>query len=136
MWYYKDKEFNETPEDFQGFVYMITDINTGRKYIGKKNFWKPKILPKTKTRKRRVRTRTESDWRTYFGSSEEVKLLVEERADDFKREILRLCKSKGEMTYFEMKEQFDRDVLFREDYYNEFIGGKIHSKHLKGISDV
>ena len=136
MWYYKGKEFNETPEDFQGFVYMITDINTGRKYIGKKNFWKPKILPKTKTRKRRVRTRTESDWRTYFGSSEEVKLLVEERADDFKREILRLCKSKGEMTYFEMKEQFDRDVLFREDYYNEFIGGKIHSKHLKGISNV
>ena len=136
MWYYKGKEFNETPEDFQGFVYEITDINTGKKYIGKKNFWKPKILPKTKTRKRRVRTRTESDWRTYFGSSEEVKLLVEERADDFKREILRLCKSKGEMTYFEMKEQFDRDVLFREDYYNEFIGGKIHSKHLKGISNV
>ena len=136
MWYYNGKEFNETPEEFQGFVYMITDINTGRKYIGKKNFWKPKILPKTKTRKRRVRTRTESDWKTYFGSSEEVKLLVEERADDFKREILRLCKSKGEMTYFEMKEQFDRDVLFREDYYNEFIGGKIHSKHLKGISDV
>lgn len=136
MWYYKDKEFNDTPEEFQGFVYIITDINTGRKYIGKKNFWKPKILPKTKKRKRRVRTRTESDWRSYFGSSEEVKILVEERAEDFKREIIRLCKSKGEMTYFEMKEQFDRDVLFREDYYNEFIGGKIHSKHLKGISNV
>ena len=136
MWYYKDKEFNETPEEFQGFVYIITDINTGRKYIGKKNFWKPKILPKTKKRKRRVRTRTESDWRSYFGSSEEVKILVEERSEDFKREIIRLCKSKGEMTYFEMKEQFDRDVLFREDYYNEFIGGKIHSKHLKGISNV
>ena len=95
-----------------------------------------KLQEETKKRKRRVRTRTESDWRSYFGSSEEVKILVEERAEDFKREIIRLCKSKGEMTYFEMKEQFDRDVLFREDYYNEFIGGKIHSKHLKGISNV
>ena len=134
-WYFEENEFS-SPGEYQGFVYRITELDTGKMYIGKKNFWKPKILPKTKTRKRRVRTRTESDWKTYFGSSEEVKLLVEERADDFKREILRLCKSKGEMTYFEMKEQFDRDVLFREDYYNEFIGGKIHSKHLKGISDV
>ena len=94
MWYYKEKEFNETPEDFQGFVYMITDINTGKKYIGKKNFWKPKILPKTKTRKRRVRTRTESDWRTYFGSSEEVKLLVEERADDLKEKFFTYVKQR------------------------------------------
>ena len=137
MWYYEQKEFDETPDDFQGFVYCITDINNSRKYIGKKNFWKPKILPKTKTRKRRVRTRVESDWRDYFGSNEEVKLLVEEHgAKRFKREILRLCKTKGEMTYFEMKEQFQRDVLFRDDYYNEFIGGKIHSKHLKGIANV
>ena len=52
MWYYNGKEFNETPDDYQGFVYKITNINTDKKYIGKKNFWKPKILPKTKTRKR------------------------------------------------------------------------------------
>lgn len=137
MWYYNKKEFNETPEEFQGFVYIITNINTGKKYVGKKNFWKPKILPKTKTRKRRIRTRVESDWRDYFGSNEELKLLVENDGSDvFKREILRLCKTKGEMSYFEMKEQFERDVLFRDDYYNEFIGGKIHSKHLKGITNV
>jgi len=137
MWYYENKEYDETPEEFQGFVYLITDINNGKKYVGKKNFWKPKILPITKTRKRRKRTRVESDWRLYFGSSEEVKLLVETKGqENFKREILRLCKTKGEMTYFEMKEQFDRDVLLRDDYYNEFIGGKIHSKHLKGVTDV
>ena len=137
MWYYENKEYDETPEEFQGFVYLITDINNGKKYVGKKNFWKPKILPITKTRKRRKRTRVESDWRLYFGSSEEVKLLVETRGqENFKREILRLCKTKGEMTYFEMKEQFDRDVLLRDDYYNEFIGGKIHSKHLKGVTNV
>jgi len=137
MWYYNKKEFKETPEEFQGFVYIITNINNGKKYVGKKNFWKPKILPKTKTRKRRIRTRVESDWRDYFGSNEELKLLVEnDGSNTFKREILRLCKTKGEMSYFEMKEQFERDVLFREDYYNEFIGGKIHSKHLKGITNV
>ena len=54
----------------------------------------------------------------------------------FKREIIRLCKTKGEMTYFEMKEQIDRKVLFDDKYYNEFIGGKIHSKHLKGIENA
>lgn len=137
MWYYKNKEFNETPDEFQGFVYVITELDTNKKYVGKKNFWKPKVLPVTKTRKRRVRTRAESDWRDYFGSSAEVKLLVENKGkNQFKREIIRLCKTKGEMSYFEMKEQFDRDVLLRDDYYNEFIGGKIHSKHLKGITDV
>lgn len=137
MWYYENKEYDETPEEFQGFVYLITDINNGKKYVGKKNFWKPKILPITKTRKRRKRTRVESDWKLYFGSSEEVKLLVETKGqENFKREILRLCKTKGEMTYFEMKEQFDRNVLLRDDYYNEFIGGKIHSKHLKGVTNV
>ena len=137
MWYYKNKVFNETPEDYQGFVYIITELDTDKKYIGKKNFWKPKVLPVTKSRKRRVRTRIESDWRDYYGSSNEVKLLVEDKGkENFKREIIRLCKTKGEMSYFEMKEQFDRDVLLKDDYYNEFIGGKIHSKHLKGITDV
>mgnify|MGYP003782141221 FL=1 len=68
----------------------------------------------------------------YYGSNEEVKSLVEEVGkDNFKREILRLCKSKGEMSYYEAKEQFDRDVLFSDEYYNEFIGCKIHSKHVK-----
>jgi len=132
MWYYKNEQFNTTPEDFQGFVYLITEIDTDKKYIGKKNFWKPKILPITKTRKRRVRTRTESDWRKYFGSSQEVQQLVESKGEDnYKREILKLCKTKGEMSYYEAKLQFEHDVLLRNDYYNEFIGCKIHSKHLK-----
>jgi len=132
MWLYKNKTFDETPEEYQGFVYLITEVDTGKKYIGKKNFWKPKTLPITKTRKRRVKTRVESDWRTYCGSSVTVQNLVEEQGiDGFKREILRLCKTKGEMSYFEAKEQFDRDVLFSDEYYNEFIGCKIHAKHVK-----
>jgi hypothetical protein len=130
MWIYENEEFNETPEEYQGFVYCITELDTGKKYIGKKNFWKPKVLPVTKTRKRRVRTRVDSDWRDYYGSSEKVQQLKESGAQ-FKREILRLCKTKGEMSYYEAKLQFEFDVLLSDEYYNEFIGCKIHSRHLK-----
>ncbi len=132
MWYYNGKEFDTTPDEYQGFIYIITENSTNKKYIGKKNFWKPKTLPITKTRKRRVRTRVESDWRVYFGSSKEVQLLVEENGQKaFRRDILKLCKSKGEMSYYEAKLQFEKDVLLSDEYYNEFIGCKIHSKHLK-----
>lgn len=132
MWLYENKPFDETPEEYQGFVYEITELDTGKKYIGKKFFWKPKILPKTKTRKRRQRTRVESDWRTYFGSNAQVKELVEEKGiDNYKREILRLCKTKGECAYYEAKLQFEHDVLLKDEYYNEFIGCKIHSKHVR-----
>ena len=134
MWTYNDNEYDETPEEYQGFVYIITELDTDKKYIGKKFFWKPKTLPITKKRKRRVKTRVESDWRKYYGSSKEVQQLLESKgSDNFKREILRLCKTKGECSYFEAKYQFDNDVLLRNDYYNEFIGCKIHSKHLKDI---
>lgn len=118
-------------EDYQGFVYMVTELDTGKKYIGKKFFWKPKTLPVTKTRKRKVKTRVVSDWKKYFGSSEQVKSLVEEKgAESFKREILKLCRTKGECSYYEASYQFKYDVLLRDDFYNEFIGLKIHSKHL------
>jgi hypothetical protein len=131
MWYYNNKLYDTTPEDFQGFVYEITELDTNKKYIGKKNFWKPKTLPITKNRKRRVRTRTESDWKQYYGSSNEVCVLVEERGTDkFRRVILKLCKTKGDMSYHEAKLQFDNNVLLNDNYFNNFIGCKIHSKHL------
>ena len=132
MWIYQGKEYDDTPEEFQGFVYQITELDTNKKYIGKKNFWRPKTLPVTKTRKRRVRTRAESDWRDYYGSSTQLCQLVEERGSAmFKREILHLCKTKGEMSYYEAKLQFQRDVLLSDEYFNEFIGCKIHSRHIK-----
>ena len=131
MWYYNNELFELTPEEYQGFVYQITELHTNKKYIGKKNFWKPKILPINKTRKRRVRTRVESDWKTYFSSSSQIQKLVEESGEEkFKREILKLCKTKGEMSSYEAKLQFENNVLFRDDYYNEFIGCRVHSKHL------
>src|SRR5210317_361619 len=132
MWYYNNKEFNETPEEYQGFIYEITELRTGKKYIGKKNFWRPKTLPKNSKRSRRVKTKVESDWRTYYGSNVELQRLVEEHGpDEYERVILRLCKTKGEMSYFEAKLQFENDVLLSDKYYNEFIGCKIHSKHIR-----
>ena len=132
MWIYEGKEFNETPEEYQGFVYLLTEASTGKMYIGKKFFWKPKTLPVNKKRKRRVKTRVESDWRKYYGSSKEVQEIVESHGSEaFSREILKLCKSKGECSYYEAKLQFERDVLLSDDYYNAFIGCKIHAKHIR-----
>lgn len=133
MWIYESKEFtSEMIGDYYGFVYEITDTNNNKKYIGKKWFWSTKKKPplKGKTRKRIVKS--ESDWQKYFGSSEEVKLLVEESGESrFKREILRLCKTKGECSYWELKYQMEFDVLLKpEEYYNSFVGAKIHRNHV------
>lgn len=134
MWHYQNIPFEPTEEElsqWQGFVYMITERSSRKKYIGKKFFWSRRRLPplKGKTRKRIVIK--ESDWKTYYGSSEDLKTLVEKSGEEnYYREILRLCKTKGECSYYEAKEQFERDVLLHDDYYNEFIGCKIHSKHL------
>jgi hypothetical protein len=137
MWLFEGNEFTSDMigENF-GFVYQITDLDNGKKYIGKKWFWSTTKRPplKGKTRKRTVVK--ESDWHQYYGSSDEVKQLVESRGrDKFKREILRLCKTKGECSYYEAKYQFDFDVLLRDDYYNELISCKIHSRHMRNRNE-
>lgn len=131
-WCYNGEAFIDTPEEYIGFVYEITELDTSKKYIGKKRFWAPKVLPVTKKRKRRVRTRVESDWRKYYGSSKEVQLLVEKRGfDNYKREILKLCVGKGEMSYWEVWHQITNHALLKPDeYYNAFIGCKIHRNHI------
>lgn len=131
-WLYEGQPFDsDMIGDYVGFVYLITNLQNDKKYIGKKWFWSTKKLPPLKGKKRKRTVVKESDWKQYYGSSEEVKLLLEQLGkDNFKREILRLCKTKGECTYYEAKFQFDFDVLLRDDYYNEFIGCRIHSKHL------
>ena len=140
MWYYEDKIFDPEKHshcNYAGFVYIITDLSNQKKYVGKKLFWKIHKLKPLKGKVNKRHSKRDSDWQDYFGSNEEVKLLVEQSGRErFKREIIRLCKTKGEMTYFEMKEQIDRKVLFDDKYYNEFIGGKIHSKHVKGIENA
>jgi len=137
-WTYKDQLFeSENIEDYVGFVYIITDLSNNKKYVGKKNFLATRRLPPLKGKTRRRIVKKESDWKDYFGSSEQVKMLVESQGrENFKREILHLCSTKGAMSYLEAKEQFDREVLFSDEYYNEFIGCKIHAKHVKGIQNV
>lgn len=129
--------FEMTPEQLEqyfGFVYVIVDTITNKKYIGKKLLWKSKILPVTKTRKRRKKTLVESDWKDYYGSNKQLQEEVALHGGDrFKRVILRLCKSKGECSYYETKYQLEHDVLLRDDFYNDFVGCRIHSKHLKDM---
>jgi hypothetical protein len=131
-WYYNDKEFtSDDIGDYIGFVYIITDTANGKKYVGKKGFWSIRKLAPLKGQKRKRTKKSESDWYSYYGSNEEVKLLVEnDGGHRFHRAILHLCRSKGEMSYLEAKEQFNRNVLLSDEYYNEFIGCKIHSKHI------
>jgi len=136
MWYYKGEEFtSDDIGEYIGFVYCITDLSNGMKYIGKKGLKSTRKLPPLKGQKRRRTKIIETDWQTYYGSSEEVKNLVEEFGGErFKREIIHLCKTKGEMSYVEMYYQITTHALLKPDeYYNAFIGGKIHRKHIKHI---
>lgn len=137
MWYYNEKEFtSEMIEDYIGFVYLITDLSNNKKYVGKKTLQSKRKLPPLKGKKRRRTKIVESNWQDYFGSSEEVNRLVEEHGrDNFKREILHLCKSKGEMSYLEVKEQIEREVLLDDEYYNGIIQVKIHRSHVKSLKN-
>jgi hypothetical protein len=139
MWYYNDREFNPSEDelrDWQGFVYIITDLTNNKKYIGKKGFWSRKTLPPLKGKTRKRRSIVESNWRDYFGSSDLVKQLLAENGEQgFRREILYLCKSKGEMGYLEAKEQFDRSVLLDDTYYNGIINCRIHRSHVQRLKD-
>lgn len=129
MWTYKGAPFEEPLDEHYGFVYLITNLTNNKQYIGKKLFWFKKIKTLKGKRKRYL---APSDWKTYYGSSkalsEDVKNLGEE---SFKREIIHLCKSKGESSYLEAKEQFDRAVLHNPDlYYNDWIIVRVHRKHI------
>ena len=131
-WIYLDEPFaSDDIGDYIGFVYLLTD-QYDKKYVGKKLFLSKRRLPPLKGKTRRRTKITESDWKTYYGSSEEVQSLMES-GTLFKREILHLCKTKGELSYMELKEQMDRQVLLRDDYYNGIIQVKIHKSHVRGL---
>jgi hypothetical protein len=137
MWTYLGKLFTtEMIGDYVGFVYEITDTENGMKYIGKKRFWSKVTKAPLKGKKNKRRSLKESDWQNYYGSSDEVKKLVEKSGvQRFERRILRLCKSLGEMSYFETKSHFDFEVLLKpNEYYNSFVGCKIHRKHVSHLT--
>lgn len=130
-WIYRGVPFTEPKKEDIGFVYIITNKNTGRKYIGQKVFWNSRYLPKTKKRKRRKKVLSESSWKEYFGSCSELLQEAENIGYDcYTREILHICEKKSEMNYIEAKEQFDREVLLKDEYYNGIIQCRINKKHL------
>ena len=137
MWYYKNEAYEPTEEELKewvGFVYVITDKSNDKMYVGKKTFWSRKTLPPLKGKTRKRRSIVESDWKSYYGSSDLVKqLLVEQGEQNFHRQILYFCRSKGEMGYLEAKEQFDRNVLLDDRYYNGIINCRVHRSQVKSL---
>lgn len=138
-WTFQNTIVESLPEDCVGFVYIITNIKTGRKYIGKKlakfskTTYKTVKLKNGTKKKKKVRSKIDSDWREYYGSSPELSKDVEEQGvDNFSREILYYCKSKAECSYIEAREQFSRRVLESDDYYNGHIQVRVHGSHIKG----
>jgi Putative endonuclease segE, GIY-YIG domain len=130
MWLYQGKEINEDQIDgYTGFVYLITNLTNNRRYIGKKLF----KSTRTKVIKgKRKKVRKDSDWRDYYGSNAALKEDVASLGpENFTREILHLCKSKGTANYLEMKEQIDRRVLESDQWYNDWIMVKVHRSHIK-----
>lgn len=128
-WTYKNKEVTEIPAEFIGFVYLITNTSNDRKYIGKKltQFKRSKKPLKGRTNKRRYTV--ESDWRDYYGSSDELTADVELLGKDkFKREIMFWCSSKSELSYIEAREQFTHKVLESKQWYNGHIRVRVHQK--------
>ena len=125
-WTYQGKEVENIPDEYEGFVYLITNTTTGQKYIGKKLAKFKTTKPPLKGKKNKRRGTKESDWRTYWGSSDRLNADVAQLgADKFTREILYLCKGRGEMSYIEAREQFDRRVLEKDDYYNGIINVRV-----------
>jgi len=138
-WYYKDKEITVLPEDCEAFVYLITNLTNDKKYVGKKLAKFKTTKPPLKGRKNKRRGHKESDWRTYWGSSDHLNADVLELGEDkFRREILYYCPSRGVASYIEAREQFERRVLETDDYYNGIInvrvgGSKILKEALKTL---
>jgi hypothetical protein len=136
-WFYHDTPVETLPEECVGFVYLITNNLSGRKYIGKKLAKFSRTTLKTVKqkngikKKKKVRSKVDSDWREYWGSSPELSRDIEQLGtENFTRQILYYCKSKSECSYIEAREQFSRQVLESQDYYNGIINCRIHGSHI------
>ena len=135
MWKYKNKvikSIKDMPKDSYGFVYEVTHIPTGKKYLGKKVLQFNRTLPPLKGTKRKRKVVKESDWLTYYGSHPEITTLIKEgKSLEFERESIIFTNSKKLLTYFEIKYQMIKEVLESDDYLNYNILGKFFSKDFK-----
>lgn len=133
-WMFKNKIFtSEDINNAHGMVYLIEEISTGKMYIGQKQLW----TKKTRTiNKKKKKIKVDSDWKKYWSSSSYIKeKVLNEGHDDFRRYVLMLCISTGQLNYMEMKLQMDLRVLEKPEFYlNGFIGGKISTSHIKNDS--
>ena len=136
-WTYQNQIVETLPEDCVGFVYLITNNLTGRKYIGKKlskfskTTYKTVKLKNGTKKKKKIRSKIDSDWQEYYGSSPNLTADVEKLGkENFTRQILHYCKSKAETSYIEAREQFDRKVLETDEYYNGHIQVRVHGSHI------
>lgn len=143
-WLYENEPLYKFDENIQGFVYLLTCLVTNKKYIGKKNCKTHKYSIKTIViqsgknkglkKKKKTKIPIDTNWREYYGSSEEFCKHVESVGKlNIKREILHLCTSKGTMGYLEAKEQFVRDALITDDYYNKWIMVRVRKDHIKQL---
>ena len=129
VWLYKNEEIKDIPEKVVGFVYEITNITSGRKYIGKKLAKFKRSRPPLKGRRNKRRYLVNSDWQDYYGSSDELTAdVLKLGKEHFTREILFYCYSRAELSYVEAREQFARKVLESNDYYNGHIRVRVHGK--------
>jgi len=121
-WTYNGVDVSELPINTVGFVYKITNLTNNKIYIGKKYSISKRKNPKTGRR-----VTTESKWRCYLGSCNDLKSDIKALGlENFKKEIIRYCSCKDELNYYEAKLQFEDDIMLDADKcYNKFIGCKI-----------
>ena len=138
-WIYQNEIVETLPEDCVGFVYIITNLISGRKYIGKKlakfskTTYKTVKLKNGTKKKKKIRSKIDSDWQEYYGSSPNLTADIQALGkENFKREILFYCTSKAECSYIEAREQFTNRVLESDDWYNGHIQVRVHGSHIKG----
>jgi hypothetical protein len=137
-WLYENTQIETLPEDCVGFVYLITNTVSGRKYIGKKlakfskTSYKVVKLKNGNKKRKKIRSKVDSDWQLYYGSNDQLNQdLLALGADNFTRQILFYCRSKAECSYVEAREQFNHRVLESDEWYNGQIVCRIHGSHIK-----
>lgn len=129
QWIYNNNIIDTPPEGYQGFVYIIT-LKNGKKYIGKKNFYFKKYK-QVKGKKKAYQA--ESDWKEYTGSSESVNEMISvDGVDTIKKEIIHLCKTKSDMSYWETYEIFSTHSLLKDDYLNNWVSARINKRNVFG----
>jgi hypothetical protein len=137
-WLYQGNIITSLPDDCIGFVYIITNKISGKKYIGKKlakfskTSYKTIKLKNGNKKRKRIKSKIDSDWQTYYGSNDKLNEDVKNLGTDkFTREILQFCKSKSQCSYIEAKLQFEYRVLESDDFYNGHIQVRVHGSHIK-----